>query len=86
MRYVISEGWSHIFSLGERDTRWVYDRETERLVHLQIFYGVGGFRSAPSEAYPDVEDSLKNANPEALDHPEEEGLQVSDTLPAWAYA
>lgn len=95
-RYIVADpaqgmGWSHIFSEKndagrdverERMTRFVYDAELGSLIHLEI-HQIGCMRDADAAETADVEDSLKNANSEALDDPAAWGLIVSDTLPDW---
>jgi hypothetical protein len=94
-RYIIADpaeghGWTHIFSERtdagkpqerERMTRFVYDTELGSLVHAEVDHV--GMAAATSIELSDLEDSLKNANPEALESPEAWGLIGSDTLPDW---
>lgn len=76
--------WSHIFpESGDVMTRLVFDREADLVVALQI-QGATGWRNVGAAAMADVTDSLRNANPEALDDPEDYGLEEDDTLPDWA--
>lgn len=86
-RYVIADEpdqlWGHIFRKSEETVRFVYDRETEGLAALQIAAG-RGWRDADRWEAEDVLDSLRNANPDALDRPEEWGLGSTDELPDWA--
>lgn len=94
MRYVIADNpgslWGHIFRDGEPEimTRFVFDLEDRRLV-------AGGYQGGYSQSGPwwadmsaemlaDLQDSLVNANPDALDNPEYWGLLSSDELPEWA--
>jgi hypothetical protein len=37
-----------------------------------------------ADALADVKDSVVNANPEAVEHPAEWGLEETDDLPDWA--
>lgn len=98
-RYIISDpdqgmGWGHIFSEydldtdrpveRERITRFVFDTEQGCLVHLEI--DRMGLAAADAAEVADVEDSLKNANPQALEDPETWGLIGSDMLPEWCVA
>jgi hypothetical protein len=89
-RYIIADpdagnGWGHIFSEGdaerERVTRFVFDSEASALIHLDVYRG--SVIAATDVEIADVEDSLKNANIEALENPEDWGLIGSDTLPPW---
>lgn len=95
-RYIIAHcdrdvgaGWGHIFSEGsrevERDTRFVWDCDAEKLIHLDIMRD-NKWREASQDEILDLEDSLKNANPDALDNPDDWGLDASDDLPAWCAA
>jgi hypothetical protein len=83
-RYV-HRGWSHIFSNSntDQDLRLVFDRATDRIVAMELIKS-RGTETAGSMAIADVQDSLLNANAEALDHPEDWGLEESDQLPDWA--
>lgn len=85
-RYVHG-GWTHIFHSNgpDVDTRIVYDREAEKLVALDIKRATGWRKASPGE-FADVEDSIENASVEALNDPEEFGLQQSDTPPDWCAA
>lgn len=95
-RYVIAHcdrevgaGWGHIFTEDgrevERDTRFVYDRDAGRLVHLDILRG-NKWREASRAEIEDLEDSLKNANEDALENPADWDLDETDDLPEWAGA
>lgn len=86
-RYVFG-AWSHIFGAGkanERICRFVYDRQAERVIHLDIESGIKGWVPASEAERADLEDSLKNANEDALSSLEESGLEESNELPEWAY-
>jgi hypothetical protein len=85
-RYVHGS-WTHIFhdSGPDVETRIVFDRQAEKLLALDIKRATGWRKASPVE-FADVEDSIKNANKEALDDPEEFGLEQSDTLPDWCSA
>jgi hypothetical protein len=89
-RYIIADpasghGWGHIFSENgaerERMTRFVFDTETTSLIHVDVDHT--GLATATDGEIADLEDSLKNANSEALEAPEAWGLIGADTLPAW---
>lgn len=87
-RYVAG-GWSHFFGPGntnERSCRFVYNRQTESVTHLQIEDGVRGWVSAGTAEMADLQDSLQNANDEALTAPDDWGLDALDDLPEWAVA
>lgn len=90
-RYIIADpdlgmGWGHIFTEEdgvdrERITRFIFDTETSSLIHVDV--DRADRLTATAIEIADLEDSLKNANPEALESPEEWGLIGSDSLPAW---
>jgi len=95
-RYVIADpdsedgnGWMHIFDEDgadkERLTRWAFDRNEGRIISADIRRG-GKWREATSSEIDELEDSLKNANPEAVESPVDWDLAVSDDLPSWAVA
>lgn len=86
-RYIVGDGWEHIFheNGSPRATRFVFDLTTNGLVALEI-YGNHRWQPASAAERADVEDSLKNANDEALENPEDWGLEAANTLPAWALA
>lgn len=77
--------WTHIFGPGKSDTtlRIVYSQQTETLIAAQ-FQRLGQWIDLRRDDLLDVEDSLKNANPEALECPASAGLEVSYHLPDWA--
>ncbi len=96
-RYVIADpdegaGWGHLFEnvhgngktvTRERMLRFVFDTQAEELVHLDVQLGHKWMEGSRFDR-EDVEDSLKNANPGALEEPEYWGLLSSDELPEWA--
>jgi hypothetical protein len=98
-RYIIADpdsnsGWSHLFLrdavvFGRRQTvvaelqcRFIYDAQQGTLLHLDIVEE-NGLNPASQEDLWDLEDSLENANPDAIASPEEHGLTVSTQLPGW---
>ena len=98
-RYVISDpatnsGWTHLFErrkfvqgrlsdvVAELECRFVYDRSERKLLHLDVIeQGVVTPGSETDRC--DLEDSLENANPDAIEYPRNSGLDVSSELPAW---
>jgi hypothetical protein len=83
-RYIIADtdmnqGWSHIFTEydlerdrqveRERTCRFVFDNVTKKLLHLEINRNFG-YAPATAAEISDLEDSLVNANPEALLSPD----------------
>jgi hypothetical protein len=98
-RYVISDpatntGWTHLFErrefvrgqlsdvILELECRFVYDRTERKLLHLDVIEH--GLVTPGSETDRcDLEDSLENANPYAIEDPQDAGLDVSNELPAW---
>jgi len=85
-RYLISEGWGHIFSDGvERITRWAYDRVEERLIALEI-QRTAGFAPASAEAYADVQESVRqNLDLNGIDTDMASYFDIA-ALPNWAFA
>jgi hypothetical protein len=92
VRYIVSDeslgkGWGHIFEdrIGEESTRFVYDTESASIVHLDVKHRKSGcWVSASQDEIDDVEDSLKNANEDALQDPDGWGLIATDDAPEWA--
>lgn len=90
MKYIIAdedhELWGHFFEedgeFNERHCRFVYDSVEEELHKLEINRD-NRWQTASRNDYDNLEDSLKNANPQALDNPEEWGLGQSDSVPPW---
>jgi hypothetical protein len=80
--------WPHIFGRGQRETitRLVFDRTRNCLAFLQLKAGPGphDWFDANRDQLADVEDSLKNANSEAIDKPRDWNLSAASDLPAWA--
>lgn len=84
-RYLVAEGWDHIFEgSGQRTVRFVFDRDADKLVHMDVLFGVGGWKPATTSQLADVEDSLKTANEEAFEQSDEYGLAEANSLPEWA--
>jgi hypothetical protein len=79
-QYLIAEDWGHTF-VGSTETMvsFVFDTTVHRITYMMV---KGQLASRAEIA--DVENSLLNANSEALDDPEEWGLEASDELPDWA--
>lgn len=86
-RYVVSDSWSHLFgpSSAETEVCFVYDRTAGRIVAMAAHRGYKWGDCSPAEM-ADVEDSLKNANSEALEDPESWGMVECDAndFPDWA--
>lgn len=86
-RYIITEGyWGHIFNekQGEILTEWVYDTQEDQLIGARVANDRSDFpswREATADELADLEDSVKNANSDALDNPENWGLTQTDELP-----
>jgi hypothetical protein len=92
-RYIIADGgWTHIFTEydlekdkkveRERECRFVFDTEIKKLIHIDRWI-LHGYVPGSEEERADVEDSLVNANPTALESPEEWDLYTSDEMPDW---
>lgn len=62
--------------------RLVYDREERRIIAMELKRRAG-WEPANEMQIADVQDSLKNANPEAISAPDDYGLQQSQEPPAW---
>lgn len=83
-RYLIAEDWDHVFEgIGKRTCRYVYDREKERLIHLQLSRGARNWRNGTEAQRSDVEDSLRHGNEEALENPSDWGIVQCNELPSW---
>lgn len=83
-RYLHGE-WEHIFRHSPERTRLVFDRQVNAIIYLEV-RNKNQWQSANHTDIADVQDSLLNANDEALEDPESYGLDESDTLPLWALA
>jgi hypothetical protein len=85
-RYLIADGWTHIFTEDGRDrerpTRFVFDRESRSLPVLDI-QRENKWRAGTEVEKADLLDSLVDANAEALDAPADWDLVESDSIPAW---
>lgn len=84
MRYIYGN-WTHMFHEhgGDVPLRFVFDLQEGRIVALQIQRAQGWVEGGPEER-ASVEESITDANREALDHPEEWGLATDEELPEWA--
>lgn len=83
-RYLISNGWAHLFEgFGPRTVRFVFDRDWQELVAMEIEYA-SGWQPALSAERADVQDSLLTANEDALVTPAAWGLIAAADLPDWA--
>ena len=67
--------WGHLFGNGKRETncRIRFDLTTNKLTDLEVEER-GKFYPATECQRADVEDSILNANEEAIDNPEDFGL------------
>lgn len=87
LRYIHGD-WTHLFGSGRREdiVRLVFDREEKSIVAMQIADGPfeGDFVDATAAQIEDVQDSLMNANPDALESPADFGLSRSYEMPAWS--
>jgi hypothetical protein len=81
-RYVFGV-WGHIFGVGMPEVMldFVYDRETEKVIRLKILTNHQKVLDASKEQILDFEDSLTNANPDAIEFPSEWDLSESDEIP-----
>lgn len=86
-RFIAGE-WEHIFR-GERaprEVRLVFDRQADMITRCLVAEPHGGrWRAASGAEISDIEDSLRNGNPELLEEPADYGLDecAPDELPAW---
>ena len=83
--YVVGEGREHIFheNGSPSPVRFVFDLAANRLIALDVQIN-HRWQQASAAELADVEDSLKNANEDALDNPEDWGLDATNALPDWA--
>lgn len=86
-RYITGR-WGHLFDAGnkrETMTEFVYDTEEETLLAVLIQHDAARDQWELASEYKraDLEDSLKNANPDALENPHEWDLDYTDELPEW---
>src|SRR3546814_9636007 len=87
LRYVSCDAWTHIFSEAEfseieRTTRWVFDRQEQALVFVDVQRDQK-WRSGSRSEIEDVTDSLVNGNPGCLDIPQNWEFAESDVPPNW---
>ncbi len=85
-RYLEGYEWTHIFVEDgrprERSTRFVFDTQT-RMIPVMDIMRDNKWRGASEAEKDDLLDSLVNANPEAIENPEEWELEQTDVLPDW---
>lgn len=82
-RYVYTpDAWGHIFDegFGEVMTRWAYDTREEKLVGALV-QDNRDWNPVSADELADLEDSVKDANADALDNPDNWDLAQSDELP-----
>ncbi|MTH94821.1 hypothetical protein [Roseibium sp. RKSG952] len=82
-RYISTDYyWGHIFDekIGEIMTQWVYDTQTKTLVGALIASN-RSWVPASDEELADIEDSIKNANPDSLENPDDWGLSSTEEIP-----
>ncbi len=95
MRYVVAEMpgglWGHMVEAKQEIfVRLVYDREEAKLLFAEemgtrnIASASDGWQPVSPELLAEIEDSLKNANGDALVNPEYWGLTEADQIPSWA--
>jgi hypothetical protein len=87
-KYLVSDCWGHILDSeqGEVMTQWVYDLEEEKVVAANIQHdrALDKWAVATTDELADMEDHLKNANPDALDNPLDWEVDFADEMPEWA--
>lgn len=84
-RYLVSEGWGHIFvGNHESATRWVLDRATEKLVAADVYQALGSsWAPLSAEHVKDLLDSLIHANDILRDF-QDFDVEASNGIPRWA--
>lgn len=94
--YVIADNegsfWGHLFdgdltAVGaqiERTCRWIYDREKEEFLKMEVLGDDGCWTPLGRATSADLSESLKDFNEDVLLRPESYGLRQSGKLPAWA--
>ena len=83
-RYVVAFCWGHIFAGSrEQPVDFVFDRETNRIVYMEFSCHNNSATPATRAEMDDVQDSLMNANSEALEDPASWELEEVDELPDW---
>jgi hypothetical protein len=87
--YLVSDSWGHILDneVGEVMIQWVYDTVDEIVVAANVQHdrALDKWTPATRDELADIEDHLKNANPDALDNPLEWDVEYADELPEWAH-
>ena len=75
----------HIFNVGEPESkvRICFNIQKNKIEEMQIQVGAE-WQKASRFQLGDVQDSLLNSNEEAIEFPEDFGLQHADTIPSWA--
>jgi hypothetical protein len=83
-QYVVALCWGHIFA-GSREQAvdFVFDRATNRIVYMEFSSHNDSATPATRAEMDDVQDSLINANSEALEDPASWELEEVDELPDW---
>lgn len=90
MSYIVADEpnlWDHVF---EEDTgavnracKFVFDPDSRELLAAQVHYD-GAWVDAGCSTLTDLEDSLFQANAEALENPSKYGLVETDVAPDWS--
>jgi hypothetical protein len=87
-RYLLSHSWGHILDneVGEVMIQWVYDTVDENVIAANVQHDRALDKWAPAtrDQLADIQDHLKNANPDALDNPLDWAVEYADELPDWA--
>lgn len=83
-QYLVNEGWDHIFEWHNSPliVRFVFDRIKNKIVEMDILRATG-WKKADITDCLDVQDSLLNANDEALENPEGWGFEATNEMPEW---
>ena len=82
MKYIYGS-WGHIFHENGPETmvRFCFDTEQSRLIHLDILRQ-SVWKHASRQEVSDVEKSIHD-NSDALDNPDDYGLEQSNQPPDW---
>lgn len=83
----IHGNWTHIFHDNGPDIvlRFAFDTDKQQILSMELQKSLGWTAASASEML-DVQDSLVNANEDALLNPGDWNLDESDALPEWAEA
>lgn len=81
-RYACCESMGLIHGKSELTTRWVLDRESGELLHVQALDGLGQWYELDDDVSAELMEGL--LYDDALNHPEEFKIEFTSELPDWA--